>query len=118
MAGVSTHRKGRKYPQYLCSKRWNTKDCNRDCVRADLIESAILQDVRCMFRDEQFMARVWQETTRRLRAEKPSVDREMLSGLLDDFEGVMAAGTNSQKEDLLHRLVKKVLLHDRRTIEI
>jgi hypothetical protein len=42
----------------------------------------------------------------------------MLSGLLDKFEEVMAEGTNPQQQDLLHLLVKKVLVHDRRTIEI
>jgi hypothetical protein len=30
----------------------------------------------------------------------------------------MAEGTNPQKKDLLRRLVKKVLVHDGRTIEI
>ena len=37
---------------------------------------------------------------------------------MDNFEKVMAEGTNPQKKDLLRRLVKKVLIHDRRTIEI
>jgi len=30
----------------------------------------------------------------------------------------MAEGTNPQKKDLLRRLVKKVLVHDRRTVEV
>lgn len=55
---------------------------------------------------------------RRERLELPAIDREMLSSLLDNFEEVIAAGTNPQKKHLLHRLVKKVLIHDRRTIEI
>ncbi len=186
MVGVSTHKKDRKYSYYLCSKRWNIKDCDQDYVRADLLENAILQDIKGMFRDEQFMARVWEEANRRLCAEKPSVDREiasvkthiakaratidryfeafeaetmkpevctqkvddlnarieqledekmdleerrqrleipaidreLLSDLLDNFEDVMAEGTNPQKKDLLRRLVKKVLVHDKRTIEI
>ena len=42
----------------------------------------------------------------------------MLARLVDNFEDVMAAGTNPQKKDLLRRLVKKVLVHSRRTIEI
>ena len=42
----------------------------------------------------------------------------MLSGLLDHFEKVMAEGTPAKKKDLLHRLVKEVLMHDRRTVEI
>ncbi len=55
---------------------------------------------------------------RRKRLEIPAIDREMLSDLLDNFEEVMAEGTNPQKKDLLRRLVKKVLVHDKRTIEI
>jgi hypothetical protein len=42
----------------------------------------------------------------------------VLSDLLDKFEEVIAEGTNPQKKDLLRRLVKKVLAHDRRTVEI
>ncbi len=42
----------------------------------------------------------------------------MLARLVDNFEDVMAEGTNPQKKDLLRRLVKKVLVHDKRTIEI
>ena len=30
----------------------------------------------------------------------------------------MADGTNAQRKDLLHRVVKKVLVHDRRTLEV
>ena len=186
MVGCSTRKKDRKYPYYICSKRMNTKDCDQDYVRADLLESSILQDVKGMFRDEQFMARVWEEANRCLAAEKPgleteiekveaqiaktratidryfaafeagtmkpqvctqkvedlnarvaeleaekedlearrkrlelpAIDRQMLSGFIDDFEKVVAEGTNPQIKDLLHRLVKKVLIHDRQTIEI
>ncbi len=42
----------------------------------------------------------------------------MLAELVDQFEKVIAEGTNPQKKDLLHRLVKKVLVHDRRTVEV
>ena len=186
MVGVSTHKKERRFPYYICSKRWNIKDCDQDYVRADLLEAAIMQDIKTMFRDETFMARIWNEANRRLSAEKPDVDkeirkveaqtsetqaridryfeafeagtlkpalcnkkvqdlnarldelaaekrelegrrkrlelpvidREMLSGLVANFEGVMAEGTNPQKRHLLRRLVKKVLIHDRRTVEV
>ena len=37
----------------------------------------------------------------------------MLSSLVDEFEKVMGAGTNAQKKDLLHRVVKKFLIWDR-----
>ena len=50
--------------------------------------------------------------------ERPAIDKEMLSSLLDNFEKVMAEGPNPKKKHLLHRLVKKVLIYDRRTIEI
>lgn len=171
---------------YICSKRWNIKDCDLDYVRADILEAAIMQDIKAMFRDEQFMARVWVEANQRLCAEKPSlekeigrvesqvaktqaamdryfeafeagslkpevcngkvqdlnarlqeleaekrdletrrkrldlpeVDRALLLAVVDEFEKVMAEGTNPQKKDLLRRLVKKVLVHDRRTTEV
>ena len=186
MVGVSTRKKDRKFPYYLCNKRWNTRSCVQDYVRADILETAIIQDIKAMFRDEQFMARIWEEANKRLGAEKPdlekeiariegqmaktrvktdryfeafengtmkpdicsqkvkdlnatlealggekrelearrerlelpAIDREMLSRLVDKFEEVLAEGTNPQKKHLLRQLVKKVLIHDRRTIEI
>ena len=186
MVGVSTHKKERKFPYYICSKRWNIKDCDQDYIRADLLEAGIMRDVKTMFRDEAFMTRIWEEANRRLSAEKPDVnkeigkvatqaaktqarvdryfeafeagtmkpelcderiqnlsasldeleaekrelegrrrrlelpaiDRGMLSDLVANFEDVMAEGTNPQKKHLLRRLVKKVLVHDRRTVEV
>ncbi len=173
-------------PYYLCRKRWSTHDCEQDYVRADLLEGAVIEDIKTMFRDEQFMARVWEEANRRLSAEKPDVEKEIgkveaqlaqtrarieryfeafeagtmkpelcsekvqdlnarleeleaerqqlearrkrlelpaidrgtLEALVDHFEEVMAEGTNPQKKHLLRRLVKKVLVHDRHTVEI
>jgi urate oxidase len=35
-----------------------------------------------------------------------------------NFQEVMAEGPNPKKKHLLHRLVKKVLIHSRQTIEI
>ena len=186
MVGVSTRKNGRKFPYYLCNKRWSTRSCGQDYVRADLLEAAIIQDVKTMFRDEQFVARVWEEANKRLGAEKPNlekeiaridgqmiktraktdryfeafengmmkpdictqkvkdlnatlealaaekrelearrerlelpaIEREMLSRLVDKFEEVLAEGTNPQKKHLLRHMVKKVLIHDRRTIEV
>lgn len=48
----------------------------------------------------------------------PQLDEERLSGLVADFEEVMAEGPNPQKKHLLRRLAKKVLVHDWRTVEI
>ena len=55
---------------------------------------------------------------RRRRLELPAIDRDMLSDPVANFEDVMAEGTNPQKKHLLRRLVKKVLVHDRRTVEV
>src|SRR3990170_4701018 len=130
MVGVSTRKKDRKFPYYLCNKRWSTRSCHQDYVRADLLEAAIIQDIKAMFLDEQFMARVWEEANKRLGAEKrelearrerlelPAIDREMLSRLVDKFEEVLAEGTNPQKKHLLRQMVKKVLIHDRHTVEV
>ncbi|MCL5884717.1 MAG: hypothetical protein M1377_05170, partial [Deltaproteobacteria bacterium] len=154
--------------------------------RADLLEAAIIKDIRTMLRDEDFMARLWAKANELLVAEKPGlekelaridgqiakakakvdryfeafeagtmkpdlcnqkvkdltatvealeverrelaarkarltippVDKEMLSGILSEFEETIANGTNPQKKHLLRRVVKKVLIHDRRTIEV
>jgi len=55
---------------------------------------------------------------RRARLEMPAIDKDMLASLVDNFEKVMAEGTNPQKKHLLQRLVKKVLIHDRRKVEV
>ncbi len=77
MVGVTTHKKERRYPYYLCNKRWNTHDCDQDYVRADLIESAIIQDVKTMYRDEQFIARIWEEANKLVGKEKPALEKEI-----------------------------------------
>ena len=186
MVGISTRKKERKIPYYVCSKRWNAHECDQDYVRADILETAVVQDIKTMFRDEQFMARIWEEANRRLSAEKPDIDKEigkvetmmartrasldryfeafeagtmkpalcnekiedlnarieeleaerkelearrerlglpeidkaMLAAIIDDFEEVLASGTNPQKKHLLRRLVKKVLISDRHTVEV
>ena len=186
MFGGGGYKKGVHVPYYVCSKRFNDHDCEQDYVRAELLETAVTEDIKAMFRDEQFMARIHAEANKRLGTEKPilekeigkveaqaaktqaamdryfeafeagtltpelcnekvrdlrarleelegekrdlearrerlelpAVDREMLGGLVENFERVMAEGPAPQKKHLLHRLVKKVLVHDRRTVEI
>ncbi|MFP4027429.1 MAG: recombinase family protein [Candidatus Brocadiia bacterium] len=55
---------------------------------------------------------------RRGRLELPAIDGEMMAALVENFEQVMADGTNPQKKHLLQQVVKKVLVHDRQTIEV
>ena len=55
---------------------------------------------------------------RRERLALPALDRDLLAKILDEFEEVFAEGTNPQKKDLLQRVVKKVVVHDRRTVEV
>jgi hypothetical protein len=38
MVGVSTRKKDKKFPYYLCNKRWRTHDCDQAYGRADLLE--------------------------------------------------------------------------------
>jgi hypothetical protein len=186
MFGGGGNKKGVHVPYYVCSKRFNDHDCEQDYVRAELLEAAVTEDIKAMFRDEQFMARIWAEANKRLGTEKPilekeigkleaqaakaqaamdryfeafeagtlqaelcnekvrdlrarleelegekrdlearrerlelpAVDRGMLASLVENFERVMAEGPAPQKKHLLHRLVKKVLVQDRRTVEV
>ena len=55
---------------------------------------------------------------RRERLELLPVDRMMLSRLVDEFEETMEKGTNQKKKHLLRQVVKKVLIHNRRTVEV
>ena len=55
---------------------------------------------------------------RRERLELSAIDRETLASLVDNFEKEMAEGPNPKKKHLLHLLVKKVLIHSRKTVEI
>ena len=186
MVGVSTHKKERRFPYYLCSKRWNTRECDQDYIRADHVEATILRDIKAMFRDEPFIVRVLEEAnkrlvvakpglekeiawlesqmtkaqgaidryfeafetgtlkaelcsekvgdlkarvvgleaerrdleTRRNRLELPAIDLEMLTSFVANLDQLIAAGTNPQKKHLLRLLVKKVLVHDRHTVEV
>lgn len=84
-------------------------------MKPDLCHQKI-EDLNTQF--EELEAEKKDLECRRKCLELPEVDQEMLSGLLDNFEQVIAAGTNPQKKHLLRQLVKKVLIHDRRRIEI
>ena len=64
MVGVSTHKKERRFPYYICSKRWNIKDCDQDYVRGDLLETAIMQDIKTLFQDEATSTPAWRSWTR------------------------------------------------------
>ncbi len=56
--------------------------------------------------------------SRRERLSLPAMDREFLRRTLDDFEAVMASEENAKKKHLLRQLVKKVLVHNRDTVEV
>ncbi len=186
MIGISTHKKTRKYAYYVCTSRWHTKDCPQDYVRADHLEDTVINDIKTLFRDEQFMNQVWEKTNRRLGKQRPNVesefkaaenqinkaqsridryfdafeqgklkpelcsdkvealtaqleglhdqkreldekmkqlelpmiDRKMLCGLIDNFEQVLAGGTNPQRKHLIQQLVKKVRVHNKNKVEI
>ena len=187
MVGISCHKKKvGSIPYYVCTKRHSTHDCDQDYIRADLLEAAIVQDIKAMLQDEDLMARIWEEANRRLDSEKPDItkdirrvegrmadvrkrverylgafetgklepdicnekvgelkarlaeleaertdleerrerlslpemDRQFLEKILGEFEEVMASAQNAKKKHLLRQLVKKVLVHDRHTVEV
>jgi hypothetical protein len=75
LVGVSAHKRDRKFPYDICNERWNSKDCDLDYVRATLLEAATMQNTKTMFRDEQFMARIWAAANQHLCAKKPSPEQ-------------------------------------------
>lgn len=58
----------------MCAKRLNDHACEQNCVRAELLEAAATEDIKAMFRDEQFMARIHAEANKRLGTEKPILE--------------------------------------------
>jgi hypothetical protein len=84
-------------------------------LRADLCNEKV-RDLRA--RIEELEAETRDIEARRERLELPTLDRGMLAAIVENFERVMAEGPNPQKKHLLRRLVKKVLVHDRRTVEV
>jgi hypothetical protein len=77
MFGGGGRKNGRYIPYYVCSKRFSDHECEQDYVRADALEATILQDIKTMFRDNDFMDRIWGEVNRRLGEERPDVEQEI-----------------------------------------
>jgi len=67
---------------------------------------------------EEMQAERDEMEARRERLDLPELDRAALAKMVDEIEETMASGTNPQKKHLLQRVVKKVLVHDRRTVEV
>jgi chromosome segregation ATPase len=87
----------------------------------EAFEAETMKPEVCMGKVDDLNARIEQlegekrdPEEKRQRLDLPAIDREMLTRLIDDFERVLAEGTNPKKKDLLRHLVKKVLVHDRR----
>jgi site-specific DNA recombinase len=83
MFGGGGCRGGKAIHYYVCAKRFNYHDCKQDYVRSDLLDGSIVEDLKDMFRDEQFMARVWEEANRRLNAERPDIEKEIDASLAE-----------------------------------
>ena len=67
---------------------------------------------------EQLAARRVDLEAQRERLTIVPLSREMVAALLADFNQALAKGTNAEKKQLLQLTVKKVLVHDRESIEI
>ena len=55
---------------------------------------------------------------RRQSLDLPALKRDFLDKILTDLQQIVEAVPNPQKKHLLHLLVKKVLVRDKRTVEI
>jgi site-specific DNA recombinase len=88
-------------------------------------EARTMSPELCGKRVEEFNARMHELEAekrhleaRRQRLELPALDHATLSGLVDNFENVIAEGTNPQRKHLVQRLVSKVLVHDKEKVEV
>ncbi len=58
-------------------KRLDTKDCDQDYVRADIIEEQILAEIQTIFQDEALLADIWTSAQQKLAANAPAIDAEL-----------------------------------------
>jgi site-specific DNA recombinase len=102
MVGVSGRKNGKKHVYYACLTREREKKCDLPYVRADVLESLVLGDVKTLFRDDAFVDRVWEETNRRLAEQRPDLERELeaaaveqerVRGKIDRYTEAFEAGT-------------------------
>lgn len=102
MVGVSGNKKGQKHSYYACTKRLESKECDQDYVRTDLIEPLILDEIQKVFRDEALLEEVWQSAQAQLAASAPQLEAEIkqmdrqrakAQGALDRYFAAFEAGT-------------------------
>jgi site-specific DNA recombinase len=77
MFGGGARKNGRYIPYYVCSERASTHSCDQDYVRADRIEAAIIEDIKTIFRDREFLDRVRKKVNQKLRSKLPDVDKDI-----------------------------------------
>ncbi len=77
MIGVSGRKNGVKIPYYACASRMAKAGCKQDYIRADELEGMVLSDLNELFRDDEFVERVWAEANRLLAEERPQVEAEL-----------------------------------------
>jgi hypothetical protein len=63
MVGVSTRKKGKKYPYYGCLTREREKKCDQEYIRADGLEAIVLGDVKTLLRDDDLSIRCGRKRT-------------------------------------------------------
>ena len=77
MFGGGARKKDRYIPYYVCSKRFNTGECDQDYIRADRLETVIMEDIKTIFRDPELMSRIREKVNRKLRSQKPGHEKQL-----------------------------------------
>ena len=77
MFGGGGKKNGTYIPYYVCSKRLGRQECDQDYIRADRIESTIINDIKTIFRDEALIEQIWEKVNKKLAAERPTVDTQI-----------------------------------------
>ena len=87
-------------------------------VRAEQVGCSVAEGIGLRARLEDLEGEKRELEARHERLKLPAVDWELVDALVENFERVMADGPPPQKKHRLHRPVKKVQVHDRRTVEV
>ena len=186
IVGASARKNGKKFNYYVCNRKLNYQDCKSSYYRADIIEEALINDLKGILKDSVFLDKVCRKANdifekekpnilkeiesikrkigllntrlekyfvsfengdlnpkvcgskieelhtqihqlqkkladldqKHIKAEVPAIDGSAMKELIEKFEYIFAEGSNAQRKCLIQKLIKKVLVHDKDTIEV
>ena len=77
MAGNGCRKDDAYIPYYACSKRTDAHECDQDYIRADLLEAAVIHDIKSILQNEELLDVIREKVNARYEARQPDVEKEL-----------------------------------------